>query len=488
MGIIPPGTELTPRDETLASWDSIPPEQRAFQERLMEIFAGFTEHVDTEVGRMLDGMEARGLLDDTLVFYIFGDNGSSAEGQQGSISELLAQNNIPNTVEQQMAALEEIGGIDALGTSATDNMYHAGWAWAGGTPFKGTKLMGSYFGGTRNPMVVSWPGHIEPDGVMRSQFHHVVDVAPTIYEILGIPLPEVVNGYDQIPMDGVSMRYAFDDGTAAPRKSEQFFDNNGSRGIYKDGWFAGTFGPLIPWDTPLSARNIQTWDSADDVWELYDLTTDFSQANDLAEENPEKLAELKARFLELAEENSDFPIGAGNWLRIHPEDRIKSEYDSWTFGPTTRRMPEFTAPGVGRQSTKVVIDAELGENASGVLYAVGGAGGGLSVYMDEGELVYEYNMLLIENYQTRTGVIPAGQREIVIETNIETPGGPADVAISVDGAEAARLTVDRTVPAAFTATESFDVGVDLGSPVSRAYAERRPFAFDGTIGTVTITQ
>ena len=151
-------------------------------------------------------------------------------------------------------------------------------------------------------------------------------------------------------------------------------------------------------------------------------------------------------------------------------------------------MPEFTAPGVGRQSTKVVIDAELGESASGVLYAVGGSGGGLSVYMDEGELVYEYNMLLIENYQTRTGVIAAGQREIVIETNIETPGGPADVAISVDGAESARLIVDRTVPAAFTATESFDVGVDLGSPVSRAYAERRPFAFDGTIGTVTITQ
>ena len=199
MGIIPPGTELTPRDETLASWDSVPAEQRAFQERLMELYAGFVEHTDTEIGRMLDGMAERGLTDNTLIFYIFGDNGSSAEGQQGTISELLAQNNIPNTIDQQLDALDRIGGIEALGTSATDNMYHAGWAWAGGTPFKGTKLMGSYFGGTRNPMVVSWPGHIEHDGVMRHQFHHVVDIAPTIYEVLGITPPEVVNGHEQMP-------------------------------------------------------------------------------------------------------------------------------------------------------------------------------------------------------------------------------------------------------------------------------------------------
>ena len=424
MGVIPPGTELTPRDATMAAWDSIPESQRPFQERLMEVFAGFVEHTDTEVGRLIDGIDARGLGDNTLIFYIFGDNGSSAEGQQGSISELLAQNNIPNTVEQQMAALDTIGGLDALGTAATDNMYHAGWAWAGGTPFKGTKLMASYFGGTRNPMVVAWPGHIEPDCVMRSQFSHVVDIAPTIYDVLKITPPEVVNGFDQLPIDGTSLAYTFGEPTAANRKREQFFDNNGSRGLYADGWFAGTPGPFIPWDTPGSAKRLDGWDPAEDVWELYDLGKDFSQASDLAAAEPEKLAAMEARFLEVAEENKDFPIGAGNWLRLHPEDRIASPYTSWTFGPNVRRMPEFTAPGVGRQSTTVTIDAEFGDDANGVLYAVGGAGGGLSVYMQDGALVYEYNMMIIENYQARTDKIPAGKHRIVIDTKIARPGGP----------------------------------------------------------------
>ncbi len=488
MGVIPPGTELTPRDPTMASWDSIPEDQRAFQERLMELFAGFVEHTDAEIGRLIDGLEARGLRDNTLIIYIVGDNGSSAEGQQGSISELLAQNNIANTVEEQMAALDRIGGLDVLGSSRTDNMYHAGWAWAGSTPFKGTKLMASYFGGTRNPMVISWPGRIAHDGKMREQFHHVVDIAPTLYDILGITPPAVVNGHAQMPIDGVSLAYTFDRPEGPTEKSVQFFDNNGSRGIYSDGWFAATKGPFIPWDTPGSAKRLATWDSASDPWELYDLRTDFSQAKDLAAENPAKLEEMKKLFLDVAEERKDFPIGAGNWLRLHPEDRVASPYNEWTFGPNVRRMPEFTAPGVGRQSTQVTIDAEFGENANGVLYAVGGSGGGLSVYMDDGHLVYEYNMMIIENYQARTDRIPAGKHRIVIDTTIAKPAGPADVVITIDGEEAARTTVKRTVPAAFTATESFDVGVDLGSTVSLSYEDRRPFGFDGRIEQIRVTQ
>ncbi|PDS87309.1 arylsulfatase [Rhizobium sp. L18] len=485
MGVIPDGTKLTERDATMASWDSIPENQRPFQERLMEIYAGFVEHTDVQVGRLIDGMDKRGLKDNTLVFYIFGDNGSSAEGQQGSISELLAQNNITNTVEQQMEALKKLGGLDALGTGKTDNMYHAGWAWAGSTPFKGTKLMASYFGGTRNPMVVSWPGRIKHDGKFRQQFHHVVDIAPTIYEILKIKAPKTVNGYDQLPIDGTSLAYTFSAG-ADPQKHEQFFDNNGSRGIYLDGWFADVPGPFIPWDTPGSAKRLATWDSANDQWELYDLRGDFSQSTDLAAKNPEKLGELKKRFLEVAEENKDFPIGAGNWLRTHPEDRIKSSYDHWTFSQTTRRMPEFAAPGLGRESNRVRIEAEFPEDANGVLYAVGGAGGGLSVYMENGHLIYEYNMMIIENYQARTEKLPGGKHSIDIVTSIPKPAGPADVVINIDGKEAARTMVARTVPAAFTATESFDVGIDLGSPVSQAYAERRPFEFNGKIDEVTV--
>ncbi len=486
LGVLPEGTKLTERDATMQSWDSIPKEQRPFQERLMEIFAGYVEHTDTEVGRLIDGMDKRGLRDNTLVIYIFGDNGSSAEGQQGSISELLAQNNIPNTVDQQIAALDRIGGLDALGTEKTDNMYHAGWAWAGGTPFKGTKLMGSYFGGTRNPMVVTWPGHIKHDGKYRRQFSHVVDIAPTIYDLLEIKPPQVVNGYEQMPIDGTSLAYTFPDADAKQQKDMQFFDNNGSRGIYDNGWFAGAAGPFIPWDTPGSTKRLANWDSSKDVWELYDLSNDFSQANDLAQKYPAKLEEMKALFLKVAEDNKDFPIGAGNWLRTHPEDRIKSAYNSWHFSQTTRRMPEFAAPGIGRQSNDVKITAEFGDNANGVLYAVGGAGGGLSVYLEDGHIVYEYNMMIIETYRVKTDKIPAGKHEIEIRTAIGKPAGPADIIISVDGRQAAKTTVGRTVPVAFTATESFDVGADLGSPVSEAYAAKRPFEFNGTIDAMRV--
>lgn len=487
MGIIPPGTKLTERDKTLEAWDSIPSDQRAFQQRLMELFAGFVEHTDHQVGELIQGLEDRGLRENTLIFYIFGDNGSSAEGQHGTVSELLAQNNISNTVDQQMEALNRLGGLKALGSAKTDNMYHAGWAWAGSTPFKGTKLLGAYFGGTRNPMVVSWPKRITPDKSMRNQFHHVIDIAPTIYEILDIKQPKVVHGYKQMPMDGVSFAYTFDNPTAKERKKHQFFDNNGSRGIYQDGWFAGTFGPFIPWDTPGSVKRVANWDSAKDQWELYHLREDFSQSNNLAAENPEKLKELKKHFLKLAKENQDFPIGAGNWLRIHPGDRVKTSYTTWNFTQNTRRMPEFTAPGVGRQSTHVTIDAKIGENASGVLYAVGGAGGGLTVYMDKGYLVYEYNMLIIEQYSAKSASpLTAGEHRLEVDTTIEKPGGRAEVVLSVDGREIARTTVKRTVPAAFTATETFDVGIDLGSPVSQNYFDRRPFKFDGKINRVHI--
>ncbi len=218
MGIIPQGTQLTQRDPTMQSWDDIPESQRPFQRRLMEVYAGFVEHTDTQVLRLIDGLEQRGLRDNTLVIYIWGDNGSSSEGVQGTVSELLAQNQIATTVDQQIGALKELGGLDALGTAAVDNMYHAGWAWAGSTPFKGTKLVASYFGGTRNPMAISWPRRIKPSAEIRSQFHHVIDIAPTLYEVLGITPPKIVNGHTQMQMDGVSLAYTFDD-AQRPRPS-----------------------------------------------------------------------------------------------------------------------------------------------------------------------------------------------------------------------------------------------------------------------------
>ncbi|MDG1873659.1 MAG: arylsulfatase [Mariniblastus sp.] len=487
MGVIPAGTKLTPRDESMQSWKSIPEDQREFQLRLMETYAGFVEHTDRQVGRLVEGLESRGVRDNTLIMYVWGDNGSSSEGQRGSISELLAQNNIPNTVEQQMAALDRLGGLDALGSPKTDNMYHAGWAWAGSTPFKGTKLLASYFGGTRNPMVISWPKKIQPSSKMRSQFHHVIDIAPTIYEILDITPPKIVNGHKQIAIDGTSFKYTFDDAAAPTTKKVQFFDNNGSRAIYKDGWMAGTFGPFIPWNTPASIPRLAKWDSATDKWELYNLAEDFSQANNLAEAMPEKLEDLKKEFMSVAKENQDFPIGAGNWLRLYPKDRIKTPYTSWTFNKNTRRMPEFTAPGLGRESNRVAIDVDVKDRANGVLYAIGGASGGLTLYMKDGHLVYLYNMLIIEQYQTKSAQpLAAGKYKIEVITDIDGPGKAGTVRLLVDGKQAAQLKLKRTVPAAFTASESFDVGLDLGSTVSLDYMDQRPFAFEGVIHKMTV--
>jgi arylsulfatase A-like enzyme len=485
LGWIPADTRLTPRAESMASWASIPEPERPFQLRLMEVFAGFVEHVDMQAGKVIDELDRLGIRDNTIVFYIFGDNGASAEGQIGTISELLAQNQIPNTIEQQLEALNRLGGLEALGGPKVDNMYHAGWAWAGNTPFHHTKLIASHFGGTRNPLVISWPARIKPDRTPRPQFHHVNDIVPTIYAILGIKPPKVVDGFRQDPIDGVSMVYTFADAKAPTRKRIQYFDNNGSRGIYQDGWYACTFGPLTPWLTV--SPGLATWDSNRDVWELYNLKTDFSQADNLAAKEPKRLERMKALFLKEAKANKAFPIGAGLWTRLHPEDRVETPYRSWQFDATTTRMPEFTAPGLGRESNHVTIDAELDENATGVLYALGGASGGLTLYMDKGELVYEYNMMVIERYTARSkDKIAAGKHRIEADTTIAKPGAPAEVTLKVDGAEVARTTVKRTVPAAFTASETFDVGVDLGSPVSLDYIDRRPFAFTGKIDKVQV--
>jgi arylsulfatase A-like enzyme len=487
LGWIPANTELTPRDKTMPAWADIPEAERAFQTRLMELYAGFVEHTDAQVGKLVDFLDQTGQRDNTIILYIWGDNGSSAEGQNGSISELLAQNQIPNTIAQQMKALDELGGLKALGGPLTDPLYHAGWAWAGSTPFRSTKLVAAHFGGTRNPLVVSWPKKIKADKTPRSQFYHVNDIAPTLYDILGIKAPKTVNGFKQDPIDGVSMAASFTNPNTPENKHIQYFDNNGSDGIYQDGWYACTFGPLIPW---LNAqKGLADWDSSKDVWELYDLDKDFSQMHDLAKERPDKVAEMKKLFLAQAKENKAFPIGAGIWLRIHPEDRIKTPYTSWTFDDTTTRMPEFTAPALGNHDNTVTINLECGAEASGVLYAMGGSGGGLTCYMDKGQLVYEYNLMIIDRSIAKSPEkIAPGKHTIVVETRLKVPkpGAPADIVLRLDGKEVARTTAKMTVPAAFTASESFDVGTDLGSVVSRDYFERAPFKFTGKIESVKV--
>ncbi|NET42864.1 MAG: arylsulfatase [Okeania sp. SIO2B3] len=490
LGWIPVDAQLATRPDDMQAWDDIEDEEeRDFQRRLMEVYAGFLEHTDTQAGKVISELDNLGIRDNTIVFYIVGDNGASAEGQEGTISEFLAQNLIPSTIEEQLEALDGLGGLDALGTPKTENMYHAGWAWAGDAPFRYTKLVASHFGGTRNPMVISWPKGITPDKTPRSQFHHVNDIAPTIYDILGITPPEEVYGFKQKPLDGISMKYTFNDANAEDRKNLQYFENSGSRGIYIDGWYACTFGPQIPWNIAKSAEDFPDWDANEDVWELYHITDDFTQMENLAAQEPELLEVMKQMFLEEAEENLAFPIGGGLYVNANPEDRIGSPYTSWTFDESTTRMPEFTAPSLGRESNVVTIDVDLEENASGVLYALGGSGGGVSLFMDNGILKYEYNMLLLERYKEESNApIAAGHHTIEVDTTIEDLYSPGKVVIRVDGLEVLDqpITIQTIVVGAFSASETFDVGTDLGAPVSLDYADRAPFEFDGTINTVKV--
>ena len=488
-GWIPADTQLTPRHPTMAAWDSIPEDEKPFQRRLMEVAAGFTEHVDAQVGRLIDEIEALGYDENTLIFYVWGDNGSSAEGQDGTISELLAQNGIPTTSKQHIAALNALGGLDVLGTALTDNQYHGAWAWAGSTPYKGTKLIASHFGGTRNPMAIRWPAKIKPDAKPRTQFHHCNDIVPTIYEILGINPPREVNGVAQDPIDGVSFAYTFDDPNAEGRLQTQYFEIMGSRAIYHDGWMASAFGPRVPWLAGLPP-GIHEWTPDKDVWELYHVAEDWSQANDLAAKMPEKLAQMKDLFLIEATKNKALPIGGGLWVPIlHPEMRVAPANTEWNFTGDITRMPEFTAPALGNKPNLVTIEADIPANANGVLYKLGGNSGGLTLFVEDGILCYEYNLFIIMRTKIRAKEkLPVGKVKIEVQTVYAElkPAGPLKVALKVNGKQFASGVIPVSAPLLFTANDCLDIGIALGSPVSLDYREKAPFAFNGAIDKVNV--
>jgi arylsulfatase len=488
-GWIPESCELTERDPTLASWDSIPEEERPFQRRLMEVAAGYAEHVDVQVGRLVDEIERLGYGDDTIIFYIWGDNGSSGEGQNGTISELLAQNQIPSTVAQHIEALDELGGLDVLGSPKTDNQYHAGWAWAGSTPYKGMKLLASHLGGTRNPMAVRWLKHIKPDPVPRTHFLHVNDIVPTCYELAGITPPRMVNGIPQDLIDGVSFAATLVDRDAEGGKKTQYFEIMASRAIYHDGWMASVFGPRTPW-LPGKPEGIDEWTPDDDDWELYNLDEDWSQNHDLAAEHPEKVAEMKEIFAIEAARNQVLPIGGGLWVPVyHPELRISTPYETWDFGGPITRMPEFCAPALGNKNNLVSMEVDIPKKSEGVLYKLGGAGGGLTCFIDDGYLCYEYNLFVIQRTKIRSkATLPAGKTTIEVETSYAEakPAGPLDIIMRVAGKEFAKGRIPVSAPLLFSANDCLDFGMALGSPVSMDYYDRAPFEFNGTIERVHV--
>ncbi len=490
LGWIPPDAKLTPRPGTLASWDSIPEDEKPFQRRLMEVFAGFTEHADANAGLVIDEIARQGRLDNTLVFYIWGDNGSSAEGLNGTISEQLAQNGIPTQIPQHLAALKELGGLDALGGPKTDNMYHAGWAWAGSAPYRSTKLVGAHFGGTRQPLAVSWPKGIKADVTPRPQFHHVIDLAPTIYEVTKITPPRVVNGVTQDSFDGISMAYTFADAKAAGRRTTQFFDIMGSRGIYHDGWFASALGPREPWvgGIPKGARE---WSPEKDAWELYNLDQDWSQADNLAGSMPEMLARMKDLFLAESVKNKNMPIGGGLWATalFHPEDAPASPYNEWTFEGPMIGMPESAAPKLGKIDTLVSMELDVPDAANGVLYALAGFSGGITCYVKDGILCYEFNLFEVARTKIRAkDRLAKGKARVEVASKLAGKiGGPMDVTLKVNGAVVAEGRVPAAMSLHFTSNATFDIGSDQDSPVSLDYYDQAPFPFNGRIGTTKIS-
>lgn len=489
LGWIPQNTQLTPRPDTLSGWEDIPEDEKPFQRRLMEVFAGYTEHADVQAGRLLEALDELGIRDNTLIFYVWGDNGSSAEGQNGTISELLAQNGIRTEIKDHIRAMNELGGMDVLGSPKADNMYHAGWAWAGSTPHRSTKLVAAHFGGTRTPLVVSWPGKIKPDQTPRSQFHHLNDIVPTIYDVLDIQPPKLVDGISQDPLDGVSMTYTFDSPEASGQKKEQYFEIMGSRAIYQDEWIASVFGPRIPWKAGLDPA-IFKWSPDNDLWELHDLSQDYSQAKNVAADHPEKVEALKRAFGVQAEANKVFPVGGGLWSAVfHPEDAPSNPATEFQFTQDVVGVPEFTAPKVGARSNLVTIEAELRPDSEGVLYALGAFSGGVALWVENGKLTYEYNLFEIERTRLESSdPLPSGKVNIEVETRKVSSdhAAPLDVVIRIDGKEVAKGHVPRSAPLAFTANDAFDVGKDSYSPVALAYFDRKPFAFNGKIESLKV--
>jgi arylsulfatase len=480
MGWIPADTKRAPRPEGIMAWKDVPDDEKAFQARLMEVYAGFLEHTDAQVGKLIDELEARGIRDNTLVFYIVSDNGASAEGIEGSVAELNSQNGIPSTVAEHIKVAEQLGGLDAIGGPKMDNLYHAGWAWAGDSPFRYTKLIASDWGGTRTPMVISWPKRIKPDKTPRSQFTHVNDIVPTIYDILGIKPPKVVDGHKQDPIDGVSFAYTFDFSDAPEQKKTQYFECLGSRGIYHDGWMASTFGPRRPWVAQMP--DLANWDPMQDQWQLFDTRKDYSLMNDLASQYPDKLKELKALFMEEARANKVLPIGGAMYTGLNPHEMKRSSNTEWTLFEGMTRIPESEAPNVRNGNIRAEIQAEVPEKVNGVIFAMGGYAGGVSLYALDGELYYEYSALLLKRDKIKVGALPAGDVTIALE--MRTPmerAAAADVKFWINGKEAAQGKVQRTVPAVFTASETFDVGMDTSSPVADDYFNKAPFKFQGTL-------
>src|SRR5450432_45841 len=481
LGVVPKGTKLASKPEAIKDWDKLSADEQKMFARQMEVYSGFGEYCDHEIGRLFDAIDEIGQLDNTLIIYIIGDNGTSAEGGMvGMFNEMTYFNGVQETVQEQLKHYDEWGGPGTYPHMA------AGWAVAGDTPFMWTKQIPSNYGGTRNPVIVSWPKHIKAINEVRTQWHHLIDIAPTVLEAAHLPEPTSVNGTIQSPIEGVSMLYSFENPKAVSPHKTQYFEIMGNRAIYHDGWFAGTI-HRAPWEQK-PRRKLQ-----DDIWELYDTRTDFSLVNNLAAANPAKLKEMQDLFIEEAIKNRVLPIDDRVLERINAASAgrpdLMGDRTSLTLYEGMLGLSENVFINIKNRSLSITADVVIPEGgANGVILAQGGRFGGWSFYLKDGKPTYCYNFLGLQATKVSAPqALPAGKA--TVRMNFDYDGGGigkgGTATILVNGEKVASGRIERTQGMIFSADETADVGMDDATPVTTDYKERDN-SFTGKILKVTV--
>jgi arylsulfatase len=494
LGVIPPETQLTPWPAEIPKWDSLSFAYKKLFERQAEVFAGYAAYTDHEIGRVIQQVQDMGKLDNTIIIYICGDNGTSPEGTlYGAYNQLTAYNGILKEPE----ALELLH-YENWGTDKTYPHMAVGWTWAFNTPFKWTKQVASHFGGTRQGLAISWPGHIKDVGAIRSQFHHIIDIVPTILEATGVKAPATVNGIAQKPIEGVSMAYTFDPANAkAPSKrTTQYFEMAANRGIYHDGWMANTTPFAPPWDLA-TGKLPSVIDGY--KWELYHIAEDYSQNNDLAAKMPDKLKELQGLFRTEAEKYNVFPLDNTAFSRLlTPRPSAIAGRTVFTYTGENSGIPIGNAPGILDKDYTITAEITVPEGgAEGMIVTLGGRFGGYALYLDKGKPVFVYNLLDLERFRWEGGVggfvgedffgraLKPGKHTLVFDFKYDGPGpGKGGTGVfTVDGRELASKKIAHTIPLLMTIDETFDIGIDTRTGVDDSYA--LPFRFTGTINKLT---
>jgi arylsulfatase len=482
LGVVPKGTQLAPKPEFIKDWDSLSVDEKKLFARQMEVYAAFGEYADHEIGRLIDYLQEMGELNNTLVFYIAGDNGTSAEGGDvGRFNEYTYFNAVPETVQQQLQFLDEWGG------PLTYPHMAAGWAVAGDTPFAWTKQVASDFGGTRNGLVVHWPERIAGKGEVRSQFAHVIDIAPTVLQASQLPEPTSVNGVAQVPIQGKSLLATFDEAKAPDPRTTQYFEMLGNRAIYHDGWYARVI-HKAPWELAPRSK------LQDDVWELYDTRKDFSLTDNLAAQQPDKLKELQALFMQQAQVNHVLPLDDRSLERLIPalagRPDLMAGRTSLTLRSGMRDISENVFLNVKNASKSISAEIEVGnDGGNGVILAQGGRFGGWSLYLKDGKPSYSYNYLGLQRTTIAASqALPAGKATVRLEFAYDGGGlGKGGTAtLFVNDRQVASGRIERTQPMAFSVDETADVGLDGATPVVEDYGSRHG-RFDGQIAKVTVS-